>query len=82
MKLKKYFTLKHLIFVIIGGILGYIYYHFWGCVNQTCPITSNPYLTILYGMIFGYLLTPSKKKSGDKSKSSKILSSESHKSEK
>lgn len=82
MNIKKYFTLKHLIFVIVGGIAGYIYYHFWGCANQTCPITSNPYLTILYGMVFGYLLTPSKKKTEDKSKRSEILSSKFHGSEK
>ena len=60
---KDHFTLKHIIFIVFGGISGFIYYHFWGCVNQTCPIISNPYLTILYGMVFGYLLAPSKKKS-------------------
>ncbi len=63
MNIKKYFTIRHLILTVIGGVVGYIYYRFWGCANQTCPITSNPYLTILYGMLFGYLLTPNKKSS-------------------
>ncbi|MDA3871073.1 MAG: DUF6132 family protein [Candidatus Marinimicrobia bacterium] len=65
--MKKYFSLRHIIFIVVGGIIGFVYYHFWGCANQTCPITSNPYLTILYGMAFGYILTPGKKKSKDKS---------------
>lgn len=39
--------------IIIGGILGYLYYHFVGCTSGTCAITSNPYLSILSGSFFG-----------------------------
>jgi hypothetical protein len=41
----------------IGGIGGFIYYHFIGCTSGTCPITSNPYGSIAAGTIFGFLLT-------------------------
>jgi len=39
--------------IIIGGILGYLYYHFVGCTSGTCAITSNPYLSIISGGFFG-----------------------------
>jgi hypothetical protein len=53
------FTKKHLLKIIgitIGGIGGFAYYHFVGCASGTCPITSNPYITIAYGALLGYLL--------------------------
>lgn len=49
---------KHLLRIIgimAGGIGGFAYYHFVGCANGTCPITSNPYITIAYGALVGYL---------------------------
>jgi hypothetical protein len=49
---------KHLLQIIgimAGGIGGFAYYHFVGCANGTCPITSNPYITIAYGALVGYL---------------------------
>ena len=40
----------------IGAIGGLIYYNFYSCDNG-CVITSNPYLTMLYGsLIFGFLI--------------------------
>lgn len=41
---------------VVGAIGGYLYYHFVGCVSGTCPITSNPYMSILYGALMGGLL--------------------------
>ena len=43
---------------ITGGIAGYLYYHFYGCANG-CPLNSNPYLSIIWGGLVGYLLTDS-----------------------
>jgi len=55
----KYFFKKHILKIIgipVGSIAGYLYYHFVGCASGTCPITSNPYITVVYGAILGYLL--------------------------
>lgn len=41
--LKKYFQLQHIIGVIIGGVAGFLYYHFIGCANGACALKSNPY---------------------------------------
>jgi hypothetical protein len=35
---------------------GYLYYYFIGCNSGTCPITSNPYISIVYGALMGYLI--------------------------
>lgn len=45
--------------VAIGGLLGYLYHKKVGCASGTCPITSNPYSSTLYGAIIGLLLTSS-----------------------
>jgi len=41
--------------VIAGGALGYGYYRFIGCKSGTCPIVQNPFLSILYGAVLGYI---------------------------
>jgi len=42
--------------ILVGAIGGYIYYVQVGCVSGTCAITSNPYMSILWGGLLGYLL--------------------------
>lgn len=60
--------LKIAIFVVIGGISGYTYYHFWGCTNG-CNITSNPLIITTYGAFMGLILgLPSKKKEKENNK--------------
>jgi hypothetical protein len=52
------FLKKHIlkiVGIIVGGIAGFLYYHYVGCASGTCPITSNPYITIAYGALLGYL---------------------------
>lgn len=41
---------------LIGALLGYLYYHFIGCNSGSCPITSNPYISVIWGAVMGYLL--------------------------
>ena len=41
---------------LIGALLGYIYYVQIGCVSGTCPITSNPISSSIYGAILGALV--------------------------
>ncbi len=49
-------TIKNLIGLLVGVIGGYLYYHFVGCTSGGCAITSNPYMSILWGGLMGYLL--------------------------
>ena len=52
--------LKSNVFTIVGMVLGaaggYLYYHFVGCASGTCAITSNPWISTLYGSMMGGLL--------------------------
>lgn len=53
--------------VVAGALLGYAYYYYIGCVSGTCAITSNPYISTIYGAVFGLLLSfPSKRKKKEK----------------
>jgi hypothetical protein len=40
--------------ILIGGILGYLYYHFEGCKSGSCAITGSPYLSVLFGSLMGF----------------------------
>lgn len=42
--------------IAIGGGLGFLYYYFVGCASGACPITSNPYMSVLYGAVMGALV--------------------------
>jgi len=42
--------------VVLGALAGFLYYKYVGCVNGTCAITSNPYISTLYGAAMGGLL--------------------------
>lgn len=46
----------HLLGIGLGALGGYAYFYFIGCRTGTCPITANPWLSILWGMALGYLL--------------------------
>lgn len=49
--------LIYLIGALIGGIIGYfVFYKLIGCSNGSCPITANPYISTIYGIILGVLL--------------------------
>ncbi|MCX6181878.1 MAG: DUF6132 family protein [Bacteroidetes bacterium] len=41
--------------VLLGAIGGYWYYAKVGCATGTCPITSNPWISTLYGALLGGL---------------------------
>jgi len=44
---------------IIGGIIGFLYYHFVGCASGTCGITSNPFSSVLFGAAMGFFIVNS-----------------------
>jgi tetrahydromethanopterin S-methyltransferase subunit D len=52
------FIRKHRLTILgglLGGVGGYLYYHFVGCASGTCPITSSPFLSTLWGILLGGL---------------------------
>jgi hypothetical protein len=48
--------------IFLGGTGGFLYYYYVGCQSGTCPITSNPWITVLYGTLIGGILFYKKKK--------------------
>ncbi len=54
-RLFKILPLPALIGIILGAIGGYFYYTEIGCASGSCGITSNPYLSVLWGAAIGYL---------------------------
>lgn len=55
-KIFRIIPLTAMIGIVVGAIGGYIYYWQVGCASGTCPLTSNPYLTMLWGAVMGYLV--------------------------
>lgn len=49
--------IKYIIGALIGGVLGYVVlYRVFGCSTGACPITANPYSSIIIGIILGVLI--------------------------
>jgi hypothetical protein len=45
--------------VLVGGGLGFAWYKLVGCSSGACPLTSNPFISTLYGSVLGALLASS-----------------------
>lgn len=45
-----------ILLVIGGGLAGFLYWKFVGCLSGTCKIKSVWYLSTLYGMVIGWIL--------------------------
>lgn len=55
MKIKKW--IRPVLFTLGGALAGLAYYHFIGCVSGSCPITSNPFGSMLYMGLIGWLIS-------------------------
>jgi hypothetical protein len=51
--------LRILIGVVVGGSLGFGWYQLVGCSTGACPLTSNPFISTLFGMAIGALVAGS-----------------------
>jgi hypothetical protein len=54
--------LRYTLGILIGGSLGFLYYFFIGCNTGTCPLTSNPYNSVMIGSVMGlvWVFSPGK----------------------
>jgi len=50
---------KPFLAVFTGALIGYLYYHFVGCSSGTCAITSNPYMSTIWGGLLGLFVVNS-----------------------
>ena len=55
LKLKKW--LRPFLFTVGGALVGLVYYYAVGCSTGSCPITSNPIITMIYMGVVGLLLS-------------------------
>ena len=63
LKLKKW--LPPFLFTVGGALVGLGYYYAVGCSTGSCPITSNPIITMIYMGVVGLLLSEIFGKRGD-----------------
>lgn len=52
-------VLKYIIGALAGGALGFGLYKFVGCSTGACPLTSNPVIAVIYGVVLGLLIARS-----------------------
>jgi hypothetical protein len=50
-------VVKPVMGVLVGGTLGFAYYWTIGCSTGACPITSNPWISTLWGAAIGGFAT-------------------------
>mgnify|MGYP003574813786 CR=1 FL=1 len=50
-------SFKTILAVLLGAALGFGYYKTIGCSTGACPLTSNPWVSTLYGAAMGFILS-------------------------
>jgi hypothetical protein len=55
-----------LVLTLAGTAGGWLYYRLIGCATGTCAISSNPFVSTVYGgvigLLLGFVVKPSRKK--------------------
>jgi len=54
--MRQWATWRRVLGVLGGALVGFLYQHFIGCHTGACPLTSNPFLSTLYGGLLGLLV--------------------------
>ena len=50
---------KNLLYIaggLVGGLGGFLYWYYVGCRTGSCPITSSPTMSVIWGAVMGGLL--------------------------
>jgi hypothetical protein len=42
---------------MLGGVLGFLFYYYTSCCSDEMLLHLNPYITVLYGMVIGALIS-------------------------
>lgn len=61
--LRKYF--RWILGAMLGALAGLLLWRFVGCSTGSCPITANPYLSMIWLGFIGVMLVPSPKKNDE-----------------
>jgi hypothetical protein len=48
-------SVRTVLSVLVGAAIGLAYQRVIGCRTGTCPITSSPYVSTLYGALMGFV---------------------------
>ncbi len=56
LKIKTWKFWRPIVGASIGALVGFAYYYFIGCSTNSCPITSNPYSSIVIGALAGFII--------------------------
>lgn len=49
--------MKVLMGAIIGGAIGFVIGYFGKCASGACPLTSNPVVSTIIGIVMGIMIT-------------------------
>lgn len=49
-------VIRIVIGAFVGALVSLAYYKFVGCRTGTCPITSDPYASAMFGVVVGGIL--------------------------
>ena len=57
--MRRTMILRIILGILVGGGLGFGWYKLAGCSTGTCPLTSNPVISTIFGAVVGALLATS-----------------------
>ncbi len=55
-----------LVGIALGAVAGFLYWKYVGCITGTCPITSQPINSSVYGAVMGGIIGDMFRKSNKK----------------
>lgn len=64
--------LKNAIGMLVGAALGFAYYKVIGCASGACPLTSNPWISTLMGVMVGAMFAGNSNQTDQTKKSAEI----------